>query len=264
MKQESLEEKQTPARHVADLILEVSVLLIESGAHCGRISRNIKRLAETLDFKAELFISFSGICVTVIDNSDPQNTASRIRNVSKQGVHYSVVTEISLLTWEAYQQHLSIDEIEQKLEKVRHAPKHKIWHIRICIALASASLCILAGGNWIDGLFGFAAGFLGLITRQVLLKKGYNQMLAILAAAFVATCITSLDVITQWGESPEKAVATGVLFLIPGVPLINCIIDFIEGYFTAAIARGAYGGFILLCIALGMFFSMTLFGLQNF
>ncbi|WP_080904281.1 threonine/serine exporter ThrE family protein [Parabacteroides sp. Marseille-P3160] len=252
------------ARRVVDLILDVSVLLIESGAHCGRISRNVKRLADTLEFKVELFISFSGICATVIDNYNPDNTYSRIRNVSKQGIHYSIVTEISLLTWDAYEKHASIDEIEWKVRLARQAPKHNIWMIRLFIALASGSLCLLAGGDWVDGTFGFFAGLLGLVTRQIVLKKGFNQMLSIALGSFVATCVTSLDMITQLGASPEKAVATGVLFLIPGVPLINCVIDLIQGFFTAAIARGAYGGFILLSIAIGMFFSMTLFGLHNF
>lgn len=264
MEQKKNLNERPNAKQVADLVLDISVLLIESGAHCGRISRNVNRLSSTLDFKTELFISFSGICVTVVDNQNVENTASRIRNVSKQGVHYSIVTEISLLTWEAYEKKMGINEIQEKLQCAKAAPKHTIWHIRLCVALASASLCLLAGGDWIDGIFGFFAGLLGLMTRQYILKKGFNQMLAILLAAFVATCITSLDMVTQCGSSPEKAVATGVLFLIPGVPLINCIIDLIQGYFTAAIARGAYGGFILLCIALGMFFSMSLFGLQNF
>jgi uncharacterized membrane protein YjjP (DUF1212 family) len=66
------------------------------------------------------------------------------------------------------------------------------------------------------------------------------------------------------GSSPEKTLATSVLYLIPGVPLINCAIDLIEGHIPTAISRGIYGGFILLCIAVGMSLSILLLGIHNF
>ena len=69
-----------------------------------------------------------------------------------------------------------------------------------------------------------------------------------------------------WGTSaaPDRALATAVLYLVPGVPLINCVIDLIEGYIPTAIFRGAFGAFILLCIAVGMSLSILMFGIDKF
>ena len=58
--------------------------------------------------------------------------------------------------------------------------------------------------------------------------------------------------------------ATAVLYLIPGVPLINSVIDLIEGYLSSAVNRALFAGFILLCIAAGMTLSITLMGIDNF
>ncbi|MBC8127760.1 MAG: threonine/serine exporter family protein, partial [Gloeobacteraceae cyanobacterium ES-bin-144] len=76
--------------------------------------------------------------------------------------------------------------------------------------------------------------------------------------------IAGMDLIYHIGSSPEKTLATSVLYLIPGVPLINCAIDLIEGHIPTAISRGIYGGFILLCIAVGMSLSILLLGIHYF
>ena len=73
-----------------------------------------------------------------------------------------------------------------------------------------------------------------------------------------------LGLINGIGGHPEAAMATGVLYLIPGVPLINSVIDLIEGYLTSAVNRCLFAGFILLCIAAGMMLSITFLGIDNF
>ena len=55
-----------------------------------------------------------------------------------------------------------------------------------------------------------------------------------------------------------------MLYLVPGVPLINCVIDLIEGYIPTAVARGVFGGLILLCIAVGMSLAIMILGIHHF
>jgi uncharacterized membrane protein YjjP (DUF1212 family) len=92
----------------------------------------------------------------------------------------------------------------------------------------------------------------------------FNAMISISAAAFVTTLITGIGSIYGIGDSPEAAMATSVLYLIPGVPLINSVIDLIEGYLSSAINRMLFAGLILLTIAAGMTLCITLLGIDNF
>jgi uncharacterized membrane protein YjjP (DUF1212 family) len=85
-----------------------------------------------------------------------------------------------------------------------------------------------------------------------------------MTASLVATLIAGMDVLYGLGRFPESSVATTVLFLIPGVPLINSIIDLLKGYMSIGIARGTFAGLILLCVAVGMFVGISLIGLKNF
>ena len=105
---------------------------------------------------------------------------------------------------------------------------------------------------------------LGLIARQEISKRKFNVMLAISGGAFVTSFIASINVFYGIGALPEKALATSVLYLVPGVQLVNAVIDLIEGYVATAIARGFYSGFLLLCIAAGMALSILIFGINNF
>ncbi|WP_419032190.1 threonine/serine ThrE exporter family protein [Dysgonomonas gadei] len=257
-------DKGMSATKFADLILEVSTILLESGAHCERINRNVQRIAETTCYKVEMLLTFTAVSVTVTDRENPENTVTGNRRVRHHGAHFGVLTNTSLLTWDLFENKISLDELENCLNEIKAASKHPVWLIRVFIGVACGCLCLLAGGDWVDGAFAFVASLIGLTVRQEMVKKGFNLMVAVVSSAFMTTTISGMNVLFGCGLSPDISVATAVLFLIPGVPLINCIIDLLEGFIPTGIARGAFGGFILLCIAIGMFMSMSLIGINNF
>mgnify|MGYP000913102415 CR=1 FL=1 len=248
----------------ADMILDVSILLLESGAHCERINRNVQRIAKSSNYNVEMLMSFTAISVSVTDKDQPRHTITENKSVKHHGVHYGALTGTSLLTWKLADGEIAIDEMERELENIKTTTKYPIWLVRLSIGVACGCLCLLAGGNWLDTLFAFFASGIGLTVKQEMVKRHFNLMISILCSAFATTLIASISVLSEYRFSPESSVATAVLFLIPGVPLINSIIDLLEGYIPIGLARGAFGGFILLCIAVGMFLSMALTGINNF
>jgi len=257
-------ERKISAVRFAELILDVSTMLLESGAHCERVCRNVQRIAKTSPFNVEMLLSFTAISVSVTEREHPENTVTMNKGVKHYGAHFGVLTETSVLTWRCLKDNISLDDLEKSLKNIKILPKYSVWKVRVFIGLACGCLCMLAGGNYLDALFAFGASSVGLMVRQEMVKKHFNLMIAIVCSAFVTTTISGLNILFDIGFSPETSVATAVLFLIPGVPLINCIIDLLEGYIPVGIARGAFGGFILLCIAVGMFLSMSLIGINNF
>lgn len=54
----------------------------------------------------------------------------------------------------------------------------------------------------------------------------------------------------------ETALATSPLFLIPGVPLINGIIDILDGFTLSGVNRLIKAALLIICIAVGL--SLTL------
>lgn len=253
-----------PIYHFTEVLLEIGTLLLESGAHCERINRNIQRIAAISPYKVEMLLSFTAISISVSDRNNPENTITTNRRINHHGVHFGVLTDSSLLTWQLFDKKISFHELADSIKDLRNTPKYPVWLVRFFIGIACSCLCMIAGGDWINGSFAFIASFTGLIIRQTMIKKGFNVMVSITCSSFVTTSIAGLNVLFNLGDFPTSSIATSVLFLIPGVPLINSIIDLIEGYIPTGLARGAFGGFILLCIAVGMFLSMALIGINNF
>ena len=211
-----------------------------------------------------MFISFNAISVSLSDKSNAQVVHTATKAIKHHGIHFGVVTNASVLTWKFHDDEISFDELQTQLKALKDTKRHPVWMVRLFIGIACACLCVLVGGNWKDSACTFVASVVGLTVKQEMTKRGFNLMVVFMAASIVTTLIAGLDVLYGLGSFPGSSVATAVLYLIPGVPLINSIIDLLKGYMSIGIARGTFAGFILLCIAVGMFVGISVVGLKNF
>lgn len=260
-----LEIKEKPLiEKYNDLLLDIGSTLMVSGANCGRIDRNVKRIADVLGVDIEAFYSYSGLMLTTTLKENRTEKTTHYKKLHTHGVHFGVLSEVSLLSWRAVNESMPYEQIKSEFETIKKIPHHSRFKILIFVAFACASLCFLFEGNYINALFAFAGSFLGLFVRQELVKKKFNIMIAIIMASFITSFVSSVGIYFKLGTDPIKALASSVLYLVPGVPMINAIIDFIEGYIVTGISRGFFTGFILMCVAIGMTLCILLFGIKNF
>ncbi|MBC8128641.1 MAG: threonine/serine exporter family protein, partial [Gloeobacteraceae cyanobacterium ES-bin-144] len=168
------EHATASACRVADLLLDIGTVLLVSGAHCGRITRNIERVSQRWGYNMELFITFTGIMVSIKNIANPSERVARFRHTGLHGVHFGVLTEISLLTWKVVEENLSIEQVEKRLAEIKKLPHHSRWQILLGIGTACACLCILAEGNWKNAGMAFIAAVCGMYARQEVLKMRFN------------------------------------------------------------------------------------------
>ncbi|MDD4516271.1 threonine/serine exporter family protein [Massilibacteroides sp.] len=264
----SLEYKKLD--HIATLAVDVGTFLLACGAHCGRISRNLNRIVNTWGVNIHMNISYTGVLVTACYDEYPEMPVTIYKRSPVHGVNFTAINEISQLSWLVETEKISVDETIALFMQIKNKRAYPKSVLLVGIGISCACLCIVAGGDWRDAIVAFVASIAGMLVRLEIVRHNYNLMISFTAAAFVTSLITALNVIgvfqPLWGESlaPDRALATAVLYLVPGVPLTNCIIDLIEGYIPSAIARGVFGAFILLCIAAGMSMSIILFGIEKF
>lgn len=252
------------AKRFADLILDIGTFLLASGAHSGRVVSNIKRMAITWGFEVDLQPTFKGLVVCVRNVNDPDDSITLFKQSPSHVVHLEVLTRISHLSWDVYDNGLTIEETEKAFRKIKRMTHYSWWVVSIAVGFSCAGLCLLSSGDIYNALIAWIAAFLGSAVRFKIASMDFNAMISIGIAAFITTLITGIATIQHIGASPETAMATAVLYLIPGVPLVNCIIDIIEGYLSSAMNRAMFAGFILLCIATGMTLSITMLGIDNF
>lgn len=76
-------------------------------------------------------------------------------------------------------------------------------------------------------------------------------------SAFVASMVASVSLPLGW--TPNVALGTSVLYLIPGVPLINGFIDIVEGHTLTGTSRLIQAFLLIICIAAGLSVPLLLF-----
>jgi uncharacterized membrane protein YjjP (DUF1212 family) len=186
------------------------------------------------------------------------------KNSPAHSVHLDALTDISLLSWSVYENKLSFNKTKEVFNKVKNKERYSPLLVSIAVGFACAGLCLLSQGDYINAAIAWSGAFIGSLIRFGISAKNFNAMISIGIAAFITTLITGLGAIWDIGRNPETAMATAVLYLIPGVPLVNSVIDLIEGYLSSSMNRALYAGFVLLCIAAGMTLCITLLGINNF
>lgn len=252
------------AEDMADFLLDIATFLLSSGAHCGRIWRNCKRIAEHWGFRIHLNPTFTGVMISVWDKNIPENAVTRYKTAPKHNIHFEVLTLISHLSWKISCNEFSFDDAVRELQFIKQKKGYDYRLVSLSVGVACGCLCLLTGGNWVDAAFTMVAASAGALLRNYILKLGFNPFLSFIFAAFITTFIASQNTLWHLGDSPESTLATAVLYLIPGVPLINSIIDLLEGYLIASLARSLFAASILCCISVGMVLCITMLGISKF
>lgn len=160
------------------------------------------------------------------------------------------------MSWEAVDKQLSLEELKEKYKKIVSAPMIHPLFVLILVGFANASFCKLFGGDLISMGIVFSATITGLYLKQQMQKKKMNHYIIFIVSAFVASLCASTALI--FDTTSEIALATSVLYLVPGVPLINGVIDVVEGYVLTGFARLAEASLLIVSIAIGLSFTLLM------
>jgi len=80
-------------------------------------------------------------------------------------------------------------------------------------------------------------------------------------AAFVSVAVMSIFRLLGV-QDYHNALAACVLWLVPGVPLINGFIDMLSGCIVAGIAKLTHAAILVFMISLGFYLALLLFGYE--
>jgi uncharacterized membrane protein YjjP (DUF1212 family) len=249
-------------RDVIDLSLMAGQLLLQHGADTQLVEETIHRLGTGLGCDwLDILVSPNAIVITAISGAEFR---TKVRRVTSLGVNMSVVTEVSRLHRRVLDGELDRAALRAELKRISSTHSHyNRWIVVLMVGLACAAFSRLFGAEWPSFLLTFAASSAAMFVRQELNRRRFNLFLVVIVTAFVAGVFASLATRFQVDSQPSLALASSVLLLVPGVPLINAAEDMIKGHFVTGVVRGITGGLVALCIALGLLFAMALMGVRG-
>ncbi len=239
-------------------IAEYATCLLGSGVHTSRVIRNSSRIAASMGLCIRMTTFQKSIILTVSDEAET-HLLTKVTEIPGFPINFEFNSELSSLSWEAFDKHLSLEELRLRFERIKSKPRMNRWLVILLVGLANASFCRLFGGDWGAMLVVFVSTMIGFFLRLVLQQRGVNHFIVFTTSAFVASFCASSALL--FDATAETAIATSVLYLIPGVPLINGVIDILEGHTLTGGSRLIQAFLLITCIAIGL--SCSLFIFQN-
>lgn len=194
-----------------------------------------------------------------ISISCPYEVVTRVVKIPALPISFERNSDLSALSWDAVDEHLSLTDLRDRYGELIANPRMDPIFVLLTVGLANASFCRLFGGDWTAVGIVFTSTLVGFSTRQWMQAHAVNHFLVFILSAFLASLCASSAL--GFDCTAEVAIATSPLFLVPGVPLINGVIDIVEGHILIGCSRLINALLLIVCIAVGL--SATLMIVKN-
>ncbi len=242
-------------REITRVCVKTALLLLQYGAESSVVVQMTRRLGIALGVESvEVALTANAITLTTLMHGNCITTA---RQCSEQGINMQVVTDVQRLIITAEHHIYDLNKVSQKLNKIQ--PRHyNRWLVAAMVGLACACFGHLSGATWEAFCITFIASFLAMLVRQELAKRHYNSIIIFSVTAFVASVIAGLALKFELSANPQIALASSVLLLVPGFPLINSLSDILKGYINMGLARWTIASILTLGACMGIVLALFL------
>ncbi|VGM95416.1 Inner membrane protein YjjP [uncultured Avibacterium sp.] len=150
-----------------------------------------------------------------------------------------------------------IHQVRKRLEKIKPF-KYNRYLVVLMIGLSCACFAHLSGGDIRISLITFVAAAVAMFIRQALAHRHYNPIIVFSITAFIASIISGMALKYQLGNDPQIALASSVLLLVPGFPLINSLADILKGHVGMGLGRWTIATILTFGACLGIVFALAL------
>lgn len=240
-----------------NVLADVVIALHSSGAHYARIVRNVERMARGLDYNVDLVMTFNGIVITIYKDRN-EKTYTLSRSLKGKGINFETVSEISILSWDVFENKIGVRKINKILNRILNKKVYKDWQLLLILPLASLALCRLFEGDWYQCIIAFLSTLIGFSFLKFLKSKHYNPFFSYFLVSTLSVS-TIHFVGSLFNLNVVEALSVSILYLVPGVVLINSFIDYLEGYIEAGNSKLIFGLLIIAALSSGFIFSNFLF-----
>ncbi|MDE5625171.1 MAG: threonine/serine exporter family protein [Muribaculaceae bacterium] len=255
---------KNPTTSRLDFLGEYAAWLLGCGATCIRIEKNINRMARAFGVDAGVTIMPRHVEIYARSPQGDLSLPVVIRQAPHCGLNFTVNTRLSRLSWEVADGKIGYDEAVSRFAEITAAPPTPRNEVLLLASMANASFCRLFGGDLTAVLVVFVATLAGFKLKQMMMADRRDIRLVFLCCAFFSAAICAGAHIFEWGTTPEIALGTSVLYLIPGVPYINSVSDLLACHYLCAFSRFVDALVLTACLSVGLCAGMYLLGLRMF
>lgn len=248
-------------KETAIFLAEYAATMMAVGAQTSRIQLNTVRMARSFGYHINLLVFPKTLSITLLD-VEHNHSYTYIKKTPSMGINFKANMKLSALSWKAFDHKLPLNELWRIFKLIVKEKRESPWLVLVLVSFANACFCRLFDGNLTSMIIVWIATFVGFFIRQQLTKRGLNHLAVFVICAFVSTMIGITDFLSFHGGTEDITLGTSMLYLVPGVPLINGVMDIIDGHALDGIARLTNACLMIICIALGLSATVIMFGID--
>lgn len=252
--------EQEYQRAVTRICVQTALLLLQHGAESAVVVQMAQRLGVALGIESvECALTANAVLLTTLSK---QHCITTIRKNVDKGINMQIVTDVQRIVIAVERRLYDLSMAQTKLDKLKPL-RYNRYLVVFMIGLSCASFAHLSGGDALISLITFIAASVAMFVRQELSKRHYNPIIVFAVTAFVASLLAGLSLKYQLGNDPQIALASSVLLLVPGFPLINSLADILKGYVNMGIGRWAIATILTFGACLGIVFALSLLNITT-
>ncbi|CAK2429503.1 putative succinate exporter YjjP [Vibrio crassostreae] len=242
-------------RAISRLVAQSGQMLLAHGAESTLVGDIMRRIGIACGVnEVEVALSANALVVTTVMDDHCITTT---RSCADRGINMQVITDIQRICIMMEKGILDYDLAYKKIQNIS-PERYNRWLVVVMIGLSCASFSRLAGGDWQVFMMTFIASACGMIVRQEIGHRHFNPLLNFAITAFVTTTISAQAVLYNIGGQPTIVMASSVLMLVPGFPLINSVADMLKGHINMGLSRFTMASLLTLATSLGIVAAMSL------
>lgn len=251
-----------PIQEFSEFLMDYAISMLAVGTYTSRVIKCTTRIGEAFGFEVHMSVFARNIHISVLSQSDFSLAKTYVRRYSESGINFRKISLLSALSWHAFDCKISLADLKARHQEILNSPTNAHLPTLFLVSLGNAAFCRLFGGDFWSILVVFLATFVAFNVRKILTRFGVDVRFIFVLSAFVASFFSFLFAQIIPTQTLDVALGTSVLFLIPGVYLINSIIDVFDGHSLIAISRAINAGILIVCIAIGLYATLSLTGLD--
>ncbi|GAA5784494.1 threonine/serine exporter family protein [Chitiniphilus shinanonensis] len=243
--------------HLCRLVLFAGTLVHQSGGDTARTANIMTRTARALGAEnVHTVVSSLNLGITVELNSRQRTVFHKAPHM---GVNFRTLTGVSRAVNALEARRIGPTAFETLLDDLASRPHYyPRWFTAFTVGLACGGFAALFGGDLAAVLATLVGAGLGSWVRLWMTSRHYKPFIFAIASSTVATLLVGL--LAAWlSYTPEPAIAASVLFLIPGVPLINAMADMLSGNYLNGGVRLTMSAVIIAGIGVGVSLALRVF-----
>jgi len=251
-------------REITRLSIETGLMLLQHGAESALVESVTRRLGLALGVRSvEVAIMANALTVTTLSEN---HCITTVRRNEDRGINMHIVTEVQRAMLAVAAGELDRAGYRARIEAIK-PQRYPRWVVALMIGFSCACFARLAqmslpatedrSWDWYGLGLTFAASAAAMLARQWFAARHFNPLVNFFFSAFVATSIAGQGVIYKLGLHPKIAMASCVLLLVPGFPMINSISDMVKGYINTGLSRGMMAVLLGSATSAGIILAMT-------